>query len=252
MRYTANGHSHDKIKNDVEILVKKTSLDETEARSKVSKDAGYGSWREMMDEATNQERDNFFAYYFEHVDVLNEYYLIWLEGRPESDDNYREFLASHYEYMMSLGYKNVTSEGLKINLFEISSKLDELIKSNSPELLLPSSMEGSLVLQLSLLVEHVYEMTEPSSQELLILFQQLDYMVIMLFTAYRLVNENKEETAPIEFNIEISKEDVEYARSIYFNELNLWSLAQRINQNPIKAKISNFFDEGRKIGLVSH
>ena len=164
-RYTANGYSHASLKKQVNSLVKQEQTSRSSARKKVAESIGYKSWKEILVEPRNLDRDRYFANAFSDKASYQLLFESYLKNNNLDDTlpNYREFLLRQEEVNEALRDK---SAKVRVKTFNIESTTKELlVRMNEfgPEALLPQHLPDYLLFPISEALSHWLD--DPSSIE---------------------------------------------------------------------------------------
>lgn len=126
-RYTANGYSHDRLKDQVRKLIKERDFNRKQAQKIIAASIDYSSWAAIINEPIDFSRDLFLRDGLSNKEYyqtrLNEY----LEEHQLEDtlQNYRDFLLSRATVIAAL-HKNQSD--LTFNIRSVDDILNEVCK----------------------------------------------------------------------------------------------------------------------------
>lgn len=158
--YSSQGHSIKSLKAEAVKIKAAGDLTHIESLHHVAHEAGYANWDELINQAKDPKRDDFFRGTYQRGDAspaLKELYQTFLSDMklPDSKDSYRRFTVHQWDGYTKLGMDklDIGDEILTPDAFFliISQQIDEmggngLLPQNMPDLMLQTLVGASRII----------------------------------------------------------------------------------------------------------
>lgn len=158
--YSSQGHSIKSLKAEAVKIKAAGDLTHIESLHHVAREAGYANWDELINQAKDPKRDNFFRGTYQRDDAspaLKELYQTFLSDKklPDSKDSYRRFTIHLWDGYTKLGMDklDIGSEILTPEAFilNIRNQIEEmggngLLPQNMPDLMLQTLIGATRIM----------------------------------------------------------------------------------------------------------